>query len=164
MSATDHLANYQEASRKWDKGIGARSIGEWIAEVARFKEVWAESVPALLAMADSGDPEIWFELGNAYHSGHAVERDFVRAEEWYRKSAFAGYASSMVRLGQLLSRNEPTLEQLVESVDWYRRAADLGDSRGMVWMGFAYREGKGVPIDERQAADWFIRAYGAGAA
>jgi len=162
MNSSDHLTTYREAARQWAKGMGERDYVEWMEEVRKFKEVWRVSVAGLQALAESGNPEIWHELGNAYRHGHGVERDFARAEEWYRKSAAAGYAPSMVRLGQLLSHNEPTPEQLCESVDWFRLAADLGDSGGMTSLGFAYREGRGVPSDDRQAADWFIKAYGAG--
>lgn len=143
--------------------MGQRELGEWMEEVRKFKEVWTMSVAGMLSLAEQGFPEIWHELGNAFLQGHGVERDYARAEEWYRKSASAGHCPSMVQLGQLLSRDHPTPEQLAESVGWFRRAADLGDSSGMTWMGFAYRAGRGVPIDERQAADWFIRAYRAGA-
>lgn len=162
MNAAHHLSNYWEATRQWGKGIGSRTYVEWIAEVSRFKEVWAESIGALLTIADSADPEIWHALGNAFQSGHSVERDRDRAKKWFLKGAAAGHSPSMVRLGLLLLRDEPTPEQLAESVDWFRRAADLGDSSGMIWMGFAYQAGRGVPIDDRQSADWFVRAYGAG--
>jgi len=126
-----------------------RDLGEWMVELRRIKEVWAVAVAGMLSHADPGNPEICHALGNAYRHGHGVERDLNRAGGWYRKGALDGNTPSMVQLGLLLSRNEPTPEQLTESVEWFRRAADLGDSGGMIWVGFAFREGKGVPIDER---------------
>ncbi|MBL9154200.1 MAG: sel1 repeat family protein [Verrucomicrobiales bacterium] len=163
MNTGNHLASYREAVRQLNKGIGSHTPLEWAAKVKQLKAVWAESISALLKGAENGDVEIWHALGNAFERGHGVDRDEEQAKAWYLRSASAGHAISMVTLGCLASRYNPTPEKLAEAIEWYQRAAALGDSGGMISLGFAYREGRGVPVDERRAADWFIKGYHAGA-
>ncbi len=116
----------------------------------------------MFTQLDRDDPEIWYALGDAYYSGHGIERNSELAEEWLRKAADAGHLKAMTKLGFLLSKGAPSEEHLLESIQWYQRAAHLGDSQGMTSLGFAYREGWGVEVDKRKAADWFIAAYHAG--
>lgn len=164
MSKSFYLQSYQAANRRWAQGAGDSDSEwqEWVETLGKIKRAWKWSVNGMLTQLDREDPEIWCALGDAYQSGHGVERNVSQAEIWLRKAAEADHVRSMTKLGMLLSHSERTEEQVRESVDWYRRAAELGDSSGMTFLGFAYREGRGVPVDEPKAIEWFIKAYHTG--
>lgn len=162
MGKSFYVSAYNAAFRRWAEGMGDRDCQEWAEEVGRVKLAWKWAVAGMLTQLDREDPEIWHALGDAYYGGHGVERDLAQAEMWLRKAAGTDHVRSMTKLGQILSREERTAEEMKESVAWFLKAAELGDSYGMTSAGFAYREGRGVPVDERKAANLFIEAYCAG--
>lgn len=162
MSTSYYVTTYQNTTSRYSEGCKDDRWEEWLEELGKIKAAWKSSVAGMLTQLDTNGPEIWHALGDAFHSGHGIERDLVQAEEWFRKAAESGHVHSMIRLGLLLKRDGRSPEDLAESIKWFRRAADLGNASGMTWLGFAYRDGTGVAADERQAADWFIKAYAAG--
>lgn len=162
MSSSFYVQKYLAATQRYAEIKTDRDWEKWAPELYRIKKEWEWSVNGMLTQLDQDDPELWYALGNAYSSGHGIERSFEQAEELLRRAAQAGHVRSMTRLGRLLGRDDRIDGGWVESVEWYRRAAELGDSEGMTSLGFAYREGRGVEVDRRKAADWFIAAYHAG--
>jgi TPR repeat protein len=134
---------------------------EFEGGMPEFREEMKKLFDPLLESAESGDPEIWYALGDAYNSGWGTKRDREEGKRWYRRAAMAGHARSMGCLAELL-RNRDDGNYTKEAIEWFRRAAEAGDTYGMVSLGFAYREGRGVPKDPEMAAEWFIRAHNAG--
>jgi TPR repeat protein len=159
MDNSFYVQSYHATCLRWAQGCGDREWHDWAEEVGKIKQAWKWSVNGMLTQVDRDDPEIWYALGDAYYSGHGIERNLGQAEKWLRKAAEAGHVRSMTKLGIFLSHTDRSEGQLRESIEWYRRAAELGDSQGMTSLGFAYREGRGVEADGRKAADLFIAAY-----
>jgi uncharacterized protein len=114
-----------------------------------------------MEVAESGDPEVWHALGDAFNYGRGTQPDKEAGILWFRRAADAGHAKSMVSLGLCLQRQE-TPEGGQEAIRWFRQAANLGDSGGMLWLGFAFRSGTNVTEDFETAIEWFIKAVEAG--
>src|SRR5210317_1323487 len=55
------------------------------------------------SLAETGDAEAQFQLGNLYAEGRIVPNDFVEATKWFRKSADQGLAKSQYTLGVIHS-------------------------------------------------------------
>lgn len=162
MSTPFYLEAFQRTSRRYAEGAKDDQWEEWLEEFGKIKASWQWSVAGMLTQVDTNNPEIWHALGDAFQGGRGIERNFNKAEEWFRKAAESGLAQSMCSLGHLLQREGRTPEDLAESIQWFRRAAQLGESSAMTFLGFSYREGKGVCADVRMAADCFIKAHAAG--
>lgn len=54
-----------------------------------------------LKLADQGDAQAQYQLGNRYAKGYDVAIDIQAAEAWYLKSANLGYAEAQYALGTL---------------------------------------------------------------
>ena len=53
----------------------------------------------LEAKAAAGDAAAQYDLGKCYYQGKGVAADYVKAFEWFMKSAGQGYADAVVSLG-----------------------------------------------------------------
>jgi hypothetical protein len=58
------------------------------------------------------------ELGEVYHKGEIVTRDFERAEYWYRRAANAGSAFAMFNLSKVLLEVKNDKAAIIESYKW----------------------------------------------
>ena len=93
-------------------------------------------------------------MGWYYLHGVGVERDVVRAKEWYRKAARHRDARAMFSLGQLAySEGAPQ-----EAITWFQRASEEGHGRSLYWMGKLYWRGEGVNRNCRMAEILLQRA------
>ena len=48
-------------------------------------------IQELKTLAEGGDAESQNNLGNAYQDGLGIEKDYVKAVEWYQKASKQGY-------------------------------------------------------------------------
>lgn len=105
-----------------------------------------------------------------YQAGYRLERggsvaDLPEIEHLYRRSAAAGSAAAMARLGRLLEgRTRAEFEghwpgravgNLAEAAEWYRRGAERGDPHAAFSLGRLYSEKLG---DWTKAEPWYRRA------
>jgi len=84
----------------------------------------------IMYLAEQGDADAQFLLGNANYSGDACDGgypNYLEAASWYRKAAAQGHAKAMCQLGT------------------------------MYYLGMVKRK-KGDPNNYKQAADWFHEA------
>jgi hypothetical protein len=86
-----------------------------------------ENYAALKQKADQGDAGAQLNLGLCYDNGRGVERDPVKAAEWYRKAADQGNADAQVNLGVCCAKGDGVERDLAKAAAWFRKAADQGD-------------------------------------
>ena len=112
-------------------------------------------------LAENGNAEAQYKLGNCYESGKGVAEDDGEAVKWYRKSADQNYAHAQWWLGycyqygfirSVLPKDAP------EAVKWYFKAADQGDSRSQYCLGYCYETGEGVVEDDAEAVKWYLKS------
>jgi len=130
-----------------------------VAAVAGAQDAAAGLDPATLAKAKSGDPASQFLVGVEYQKGDIVPRDFVQAEEWYRKAAEQGYAQAQYSLGLLYQQKESgIMKDDAQAAAWLRKAADQGHSGAQASLALCYVQGHGVAQDDAQAVVWYQKA------
>ena len=112
----------------------------------------------LLAIAQAGDAEAMYDVGNAYHEGRVVDKDPQKYFKWIEKAAKAEVPKAMLRLGGLYFFGYGVKEDLQKSFQWIEKAAKAGIPQGMAFLGIAYRNGIGVDKDASQAQYWAERA------
>ncbi len=80
------------------------------------------------AEGDSKNYSSWgqYGLGRIYEDGTGVTRDYVKAAEWYRKSAEQSNPASQLRLGELYSAGKGVKRDLLEAYMWMTVAGSLG--------------------------------------
>ncbi len=78
--------------------------------------------------AESGDPGAMIQMGFAYLTGDGVERDPVKAVEYYRMAADLDEPVAQYNMGIQCARGEGIKRDFAEAIRWMELAADNGDA------------------------------------
>src|SRR5689334_4084107 len=89
------------------------------------KSDYAAAVAIWRPLADRGDADAQFNLGQAYRLGRGVPLNLSAAKNWFTKAAEAGHLDAETTLGLLLFQNGDQPEGL----KWLQRAADQNEPR-----------------------------------
>jgi TPR repeat protein len=130
-------------------GIDAWQKGDTAGAVA----IWRE-------LAEKGDPDAAFNLGQAYRLGRGVPLDLGQAQNWFERAARKGHIDAQTTLGLLLFQNG----NRVAAMRWLTSAAEAGEPRALLMVGTALYNGDGVPEDHVKAYAYVSRAAAQGLA
>ena len=126
-------------------------------------EAWQRAdYPAAVAiwrpLAEKGDADAAFNLGQAYRLGRGVATDLAAAQSWLEKAARSGHVDAQTTLGLLLfdSGNRQG------AVRWLKEAAEKGEPRAMLVYGTALFNGDGVQRDPVLAYAYVSRSAAQG--
>jgi TPR repeat protein len=111
-------------------------------------------------LAEKGDADAAFNLGQAYRLGKGVPLDLAQAQGWLERAARKGHVDAQSTLGLLLFQNG----NQVGAMRWLRAAADAGEPRALLMVGTALYNGDGVPADPVTAYAYVSRAAAQGLA
>jgi cell division septation protein DedD len=137
---------------------GARTVRSGIE--AWQKGDTAGAVAIWRPLAEKGDPDAAFNLGQAYRLGKGVPLDLAQAQNWLERAARKGHVDAQATLGLLLFQNG----NRVSGMRWLKSAADAGEPRAMLIVGTAYYNGDGVAADRVTAYAYVSRAAAKGLA
>jgi len=124
------LADVKAGVDAWQQGDYAKAIAEW------------------RPLANAGDPDAQFNLGQAYKLGRGVPADLNNALDWYRKATAQGHARAEDNLGLLMFQQGDR----AGAMPYLQHAAARGESRAQYIVGTALFNGDMV------GKDW-VRAY-----
>jgi len=88
---------------------------------------YAAAMEELIPAANAGNAEAEELIGVMYASGLGVERDDVRAFEWYLRAAMKGHAGAQSGVGWYYEVGRGTAPDLVRAYMWYVLSAIGGD-------------------------------------
>ncbi|WP_156358148.1 SPOR domain-containing protein [Sphingobium sp. Leaf26] len=114
----------------WQQGDYAKAIAEW------------------RPLAQSGDPDAQFNLGQAYKLGRGVQPDVNTAIDWYRKAATQGHMRAEDNLGLLMFQQGDR----AGAMPYLQRASMRGEARAQYIVGTTLFNGDTI------GKDW-VRAY-----
>lgn len=139
---------YAEAAKiEVKQGIDAWQRGDHAGAVRMWRPV-----------ADAGNADAQFNLGQAYRLGRGVPTDLRTAQSWFEKAAQQGHEQAQANLGLALFQNG----ERERALPWIRKAADAGDPRAQYVLGTAMFNGDLVPKDWPRAYALMQRAAGQG--
>ncbi|MBV2150579.1 SPOR domain-containing protein [Sphingobium sp. AS12] len=124
------LADVKTGVDAWQQGDYAKAIGEW------------------RPLAQNGDPDAQFNLGQAYKLGRGVQPDLNAAMDWYRKAATQGHLRAEDNLGLLMFQQGDR----AGAMPYLQRASVRGEPRAQYIVGTALFNGDLI------GKDW-VRAY-----
>ena len=114
----------------WQRGDAAKAVAIW------------------RPLADKGDADALYNMGQAYKLGRGVPLNLSRAQSYYQRAAEKGHTEAQASLGLLLFQNGDRTAAL----RWLKPASDAGEPRAQLIYGTALFNGDGVPVD-------LVRAY-----
>ncbi|HVE01929.1 MAG TPA: SPOR domain-containing protein [Sphingomicrobium sp.] len=104
------------------------------------KSDYASAVAIWRPLAEKGDADAAFNLGQAYRLGKGVDLNLAAAQTWYERAADKGHLDAQTTLGLLLFQNG----NQIAGLRWLKGAADKGEPRAMLMYGTALFNGDGV--------------------
>ena len=121
---------------------------------------YAAAVSIWRPLAEAGDPDAAFNLGQAYRLGRGVPINLSAAQTWLQRAADKNHVEAQGTLGLLLfdSGNRPG------GLRWLKSAAEKGDARALLVYGTALFNGDGVQQDPVLAYAYVSRAAAQGLA
>jgi uncharacterized protein len=142
-------AAFPAAAQSVRAGIEAWQKGDTAGAVA----IWRP-------LAEAGDADAAFNLGQAYRLGKGVVIDLAQAQSWLEQAARKGHVDAQTTLGLLLFQNG----NRVSAMRWLNLAAEAGEARALLMVGTALYNGDGVPADPVKAYAYISRAAAQGLA
>jgi len=115
---------------------------------------YASAVAIWKPLAEKGDADAAFNLGQAYRLGRGVSIDLAQAQAWLGKAANAGHLDAQTTLGLLLFDSGSR----EAAMGWLKKAAERGEPRAMLVYGTALFNGDGAPRDPLMAYAYVSRA------
>lgn len=120
------------AAQSVKTGIDAWQRGDFVGAVA----IWRP-------LAEAGDADAAFNMGQAYRLGRGVLVDLGTAQSWLERAANKDHVDAQTTLGLLLFQNG----QQSGGLKWLKLAAEKGEPRAMLVYGTALFNGDGVAQD-----------------
>jgi cell division septation protein DedD len=119
---------------------------------------YAGAVAIWRPLAEKGDADAQFNLGQAYRLGRGVPTNLAAAKTWFERSANQGHVDAETTLGLLLFQNNDQAAGL----KWLKKASDKGEPRAMLVYGTALVNGDGVAQDPLLGYAYVSRAAAQG--
>ena len=109
-------------------------------------------------LAEKGDADAAFNLGQAYRLGRGIPTDLAAAQTWFERAAQKGHVDAQATLGLLLFQNgnQP------EGLKWLKAAAEQGEPRALLVYGTALFNGDSVAQDPILGYAYISRAAAQG--
>lgn len=124
----------------WTQGDYSKAVNEW------------------RPLANAGDADAQFNMGQAYKLGRGVPVDLPVALEWYRKAAVQGHQRAEDNMGLLMFQQG----KRAEAMTVLQKSADRGEPRAQYLVGTALFNGDLLPKDWTRAYALMTRASAAG--
>lgn len=128
-------------------GVDAYERGDYRTAVEKWRPV-----------ADKGNADAQFNMGQAYKLGRGVPVDLKQAEAWYRRAALQGHEQAEGYYGLALFENG----KRAEAVQWLQRSVGRGDARAQYILGIMLFNGDAVQKDWVRAYALMVRASSSG--
>jgi TPR repeat protein len=127
-----------------EKGLDAFAVGDYATAMAEC-----------LPLAESGDAEAMFCVGQMYANGFGVDLDDAKALHWLGLAAGNGHAEAQYTLGVMHANGWGVAMNDVPAAGFYRLAAEQGHLGAQTALGFSYKHGAGVEKNLETAYMWF---------
>jgi TPR repeat protein len=136
----------------------AQSVKAGIAAWQRAD--YGSAVAIWRPLAEQGDADAQFNLGQAYRLGRGVPINLAAAKTWFERAAAKGHLDALTTLGLLLFQNG----NQAEALKWLKQAAEQGEPRALLVYGTALFNGDGVTQDQVLGYAYVSRAAAQGLA
>lgn len=111
-------------------------------------------------LAEKGDADAQFNLGQAYRLGRGVPTNLAAAKTWFERAGNQGHLDAETTLGLLLFQNNDQAAGL----KWLKKAAEKDEPRAMLVYGTALVNGDSVTQDPVLGYAYVSRAAAQGLA
>lgn len=108
--------------------------------------------------SDKHDPISQYYLGLLYARGEGVNKDDVKALEYYTLSAEGGYADAQLMVSNSYSTGKIVTQDFTASYRWCLKAAKNNLPQAQYLVGRMYMDGRGTSTNVPEGTEWLTRA------
>ena len=121
---------------------------------------YATALRLFETLAEQGDADAEYALGDMYLSGNGVPRDADQALIWLGRAAdhgkpVVGWLLGQIYDGSLQHLGVDVPQDFGLAVKWYAKSAAAGFEAAWVQLAEHYDEGRGVQRNQSEAAKWY---------
>lgn len=140
-------------------GISSEKIDNLeLAKIALETKKYDEAIIFLTPLADDGDADAQYYLGDVFRAYDNKKMDLEKAYKWYVLSSKQGNSNAMFKLGLMYGNGEFVEKNYAKRNYWYERAIDKGHTYAKYNMGYSYLNGIGVVQNYQVAKTLFKSA------
>src|SRR3954452_8437303 len=121
---------------------------------------YAGAIAIWRPLAENGDADAAFNLGQAYRLGRGVPTNLAAAQTWFERAAAKGHVDAQATLGLMLFENGDR----PGGIRWLKLAAEKGEPRALLVYGTALFNGDGTKQDPILGYAYVSRAAAQGLA
>jgi len=123
-----------------------------------FSDVSAGVFRFQIKLAEQGNPEAQYKVGEMYEMGNGVTKDLGVAQSWYEKSAAQGHKKSSYKLLYLEIQTNGLNDFTKSQLGILRQESVAGNADAQYFLGKMYASGVGVPKSLNNALTWLNKA------
>ena len=84
-----------------------------------------------MPLAENGDAEAQNYLGILHYLGFGVQKDYMKALEWYERAARAGHADAQRNYGDMINFGRGIKKDNYKAYKWYFAASQQGNEKAL---------------------------------
>jgi len=123
-----------------------------------FSDVSAGVFRFQVKLAEQGNPEAQYKVGEMYEQGNGVKKDLAVAQSWYEKSAAQNHKKSSYKLLYLEIQSNGLNDFTKSQLGILRQESVAGNADAQYFLGKMYAAGVGVPKSLNNALTWLNKA------
>jgi TPR repeat protein len=147
--------------------LGLRATGaDFSAGLQAYRSGdYAAALREWMPLAEAGDAEAQFWVGQMFANGQGVPKDDVQMAAWFRRAAEQccrdprkADVDAAAILGTLYDLGRGVPRDYAQAARWTRVAAEAGDASSQNMLAYYYEEGTGVKQSDLDATRWYRAA------
>lgn len=131
-----------------------------VAPVYAFQDdyVWQERFKNQSALADKGNADAQYDIGEMYEKGSGVATDVKKAFGWFEKSAAQGHIKAQFKVAYMYYKGQGVDSNVKKAFQLMDKPANDGNVRAQYYLAQMYANGDGVNTDLEEAFTWYSRS------
>jgi len=134
------------------------SVNVYAEEPVVISNVSAGVFRFQLKLAEHGNAEAQYKVGEMYELGRGVPKDEPLAISWFKKASAQGHKKSDYKLLYLDIKSNGLNQTTKPQLNKVRQESASGNSNAQYFLGKMYANGVGVPKDLKNALIWLNKA------
>ena len=120
--------------------------------------VWQERFKKQSALADKGNADAQYDVGEMYEKGSGVASDPKKAFAWFEKSAAQGHVKAQFKVAYMYYKGQGVDANLNKAYQLMEKPANDGNVRAQYYLAQMLVNGDGVRPDHDEAFTWYSRS------
>lgn len=120
--------------------------------------VWQERFKKQSVLADQGNADAQYDVGEMFEKGSGVAVDLKKAFVWFDKSATQGHVKAQFKVAYMYYKGQGVDANVNKAFQLMEKPANDGNVRAQFYLGQMLANGDGVKPDHDEAFTWYSRS------